>query len=744
MASSAVRWGALVASSLVSLQPSGCAPTPPPEPVHAPAPAPSPEPPAPPPPAPPRLSPLAFVMPAPTGGAEVPSRSGRVSKNTLRYGRGEFSLRTYARWGDGPMVCPLLRESGCSSFSISTTGKSPDEKAWLASGASVPLDQPVTQHGPLPAPQDWVDFAPGKDVVYALRRGGKAIDVIDDQGKVSTFAADEAMNKWSDLWITEVQGRVLVAGQQGYGGDWQMAEALPPEGTAARKLGPLTRLPMAPLSEFRPNAQGARSASRANGMAMFGTPHIVALPDEGESKSVWAMVWLETAPPPYGWPAGKPYKTPAPKKGAKHGCGGPPSRGLDDRSVEKRAHITRFAGARLLEDTVAWATNDLDPYPFKLQYQVDGGKISVDKPAKAKPSRDPSSASHARRRYADNEPLLLSVDEDVMAIAFDEASGEGAVLVRLAQDKAALRRFDAEARLVGEPAIYSHDLPYRVQTLARVGKSWVALGDGEKGFLNLTADQAPVPAPQMHHELLDLFTEGGQAQLLSFREDNFWLTPIDEQGKATGEPTKIASSPPNLWGNRFFVQHVKGSPPMVAALTDHRDFEHTSAQVAWMWARPGATWTTTAVKASGNEGVRAYDIVIRRVHGDLVAIHSPNGEGSFTWLGAGKSVPHAKGSLDSLGLEQSVGGASGSLLAPMLHGEEHEPTPSATASSDLRRLPATPGEPVVEAGLDKLNGACSHVLPTGPTTTVLACSQAADASVPGVRVGLRVLRHAAP
>ena len=46
--------------------------------------------------------------------------------------------------------------------------------------------------------------------------------------------------------------------------------------------------------------------------------------------------------------------------------------------MTKRAHVTRFAGARLLDDTVAWQGADVgDPLTLRLEAKVDGVVVVV-------------------------------------------------------------------------------------------------------------------------------------------------------------------------------------------------------------------------------------------------------------------------------------------------------------------------------------------------------------------------------
>ncbi|RYE84429.1 MAG: hypothetical protein EOO75_18120, partial [Myxococcales bacterium] len=396
---------------------------------------------------------------------------GRQSVIKASFGRGTFLHRTYQVWGHSGQHCPVARAEGCGSFSLRSGAPAPAGPLWVSATAEAPAADRLTERGPFAAPHAWVAFAGGRDAVYALRQGGKHIDRIDDQGAVTPFVSDDAMADWDELMVMEQPGHLFVIGmgppprgrrpadaasdEEPTSSGWQLAEVTEGGPGGARRLGPLTGLPMKPVNPYRSSAQGARTASEDGKMASLGVPQVLLLPDEGAEKNRWAMVWLEVIAPPYSWAHGRPQRgvpltaTAPPKKkaGARHGCGGPSSRTLDDRSVTKRAHVTRFAGARLLDDTVAWHGADVgDPLTLRLEAKVDGDQVVVALPSRVRPKGAEAASPHGPGD--DDEELKLTHDEEVTALWFDPASGEGIVVVRDGE-RALFRLFDAKGQPVG-------------------------------------------------------------------------------------------------------------------------------------------------------------------------------------------------------------------------------------------------------------------------------------------------------
>jgi hypothetical protein len=71
----------------------------------------------------------------------------------------------------------------------------------------------------------------------------------------------------------------------------------------------------------------------------------------------------------------------------------------------------------------------------------------------------------------------LSSDEEPLGLGFDEASGEGAIVIR-ASERILLRRFDRQGRFLGEAAAFAHPLPAAWIRLARAGGTWAPAQSG--------------------------------------------------------------------------------------------------------------------------------------------------------------------------------------------------------------------------------------------------------------------------
>lgn len=697
--------------------PPGCSQQPPPEVAPAPAPpppsAPPPEPPA---PVAPRLSELSFLLDKPS--ESVAANEGRILREGIPYGRGVFTHVSYQRWEDAPPRCPLKLPGACRTFSISTSGRSPEEAPWLG-GEGPTEDRKTAEQGPFPAPHEWIHFSPGRDAVFALRKDGRVIDRIDDQGKITVFAEDPGPSRWLQLRVLEIGKKTILLRQGGGRGStaaWEIAELLPAEGDAPRKPGPGAKLPMGLISEHRPNAQGARTAAQQNGMAMFGAPKIVRLDDQG----AWAMVWLETVPPPYAWPAGKPRLPPAKgaKRGAKNGCGGPPSRGLDDRSVTKHAHVTRFSGATLGEDTVAWSTSELDPYGYELKFKVEGDKISVDPPPKATRPGSPA-RFRGSRSAVQYEELSLSPAEYAEFASFDVEASEGLALMST-EGKVSFRTFDAEGKWLTPATLYTKDKPYRYKALAKVQSRWFALVDSPSPVINLT-DSLVTPASLSHDHKFDLFQQGGKLHLLSSHEGALWETLLDEKGQHDGEAVRLAALPEGFYEHLTRVHHIPGSPPLLASLARADSGE---VSVVWRWLKPGAEWVTVDPFPDGKG--EPYRIQLRPVYGDLVASYHENGKSYSTWLKAGKTVVSEQKKDEEERYQETLLGAF--LFAP------------GVPVSGV--LPDAPGPLVVDPTVAPVEKECNLAMPTRPGTFLFLCAQAIDDKKPGFRAGIRSYQRA--
>jgi hypothetical protein len=666
-----------------------------------------------------QLSEPHFVIVSP-GLSDAKSHPWWLDERFVRYGRGYLLHQVYRQNEEAFGRCPLPRDEGCASFSIVTSRPSPDDDAWQYDFSKA-SSETITNHGPFVTSHDWVTFEGGRDAVYALRRGGGAIDRIDAQGKVTRLAQADAIPAWTELMVFEMPGRTFVAGTvDPRHPSWELVGPFDAQGAPLPSLS-RALMPMAPMvrkwnslpsARLEVSAQSAREAAERNGMALLGKAHAVSLPDEGE-KQPWALVWLETVPPPFSWPLGKAYRTPARASKALHGCGiDDASRPLEDRSVEKRAHITRFEGTRVVGDSIAWAANLLEPLSFLVSFRVEKGAIVVTPP---RPPPVLFKPSPLPRPLFDEEkprkrPQSVFPDESLLAAAFDEDAGEGLVVLRDSHQRVLWRRFDAEGMLLEDLSPYDHPFSGEIDGVWRVGSRWFGLG--RNTLIPLTDNRAPSvrtgPRP------LAIYPEKDHFILLTIDGVNLRQQPVDGELNPVGEATLVAPLPREVRLDRFVVQRLKGEPPLVA-LTGKSD----SPDVAWIQLKPGASWTTTPIAGDPQKTLPVF----RHVHGDLVVAREQEPPTSLFWLRAGQSAQH-EGSL--LTRRPAAERAVDEVHGPLLGG--------------AWRIPRRPGPPRHEAALGELEG-CSFVLPTGPSTIVLACEERNEVDHPGIRVALRLLRH---
>lgn len=728
MAPSAARWGTLLVAALSTSLPPGCAQPPPP--VAPPLPAPAPPPEVPPAPKPPQLSSIQWLTEGTTEGTEGPSHEGRIQQESTQYGRGTLVLSTYERWSDAPPRCPLKLPGPCQTFTISSSGRSPDEAAWLDRAESP--GETGTTHGPFPVPHAWIAFAAARDAVYALRRDGHTLDRIDDTGKVTPFAHDASPGKIQQIKLIEIGDRAFLLHQKtpdAPPGDetlelniheppWFLAELLPDEASKGmKKLGPPTKMPMAPMPAHRPNAQGARTAVRSNGMAMYGTPRLTRV----EGKDEWAMVWLEIIPPDYDWPAGKPQQAKGAagprKRGAKNGCGGPSSRRLNDRSVQKRAHVTRFSGASLVADQVAWSSSDLDPYGYRLEFRQENGDIKLQEPPKK--NAKAGSSDQMGMFFDRSKELDIFPHEVPENAAFDPQSREGLAVLRVGESTQ-VRRFDAEGAWVGAPVKYTVGHPSRIRALTRHKGHWIALADGPEPLRNLTENKA-LSLGNIEDRGFYLYTSEGKLRLLTFRDDTLFEYTLDDTGKPEDKPLNLGAFPKGTYGYDVQVLHPAGSPPVLLVVSNSRGEENN---LHWRTTTVGSPWKK--INPFHGDAPDTYRLKVRQTHGDMVALYTKDKRTTATWLNAGKQER-----FDAPEEQEDDGGLRDLNLASYLSSAEGK-APS--------YLPGEPGAPVVVEGLGAVEKECNAAVPTAPGVVVFLCAQALDEKKPGYRAGLRILK----
>ena len=691
-------------------------------------------------PPPPHLSDFVDLFPS------TPVRdgaTGQVSTTGVRFGRGLFLHQTHTAMGRSRVVCPLARTEGCSTFAFFPDPPGPASPPAADIWPPASLDTEITftddhaKPGPFAAPHAWVTFAGGRDAVYALREGGTHIDRIDDQGKVTLFASDEAMKDWDDLWVIELHGRTFVAGMNAgwrgtwYQGEdsvkssWQLAELMPGTSGHARRLGPRTTLPMMVIPP-RHNAQGARMVTRDDKLAAVRLPELVALPDEGDEKDRWAMVWLEVIPPDFNWPHGRPQKgvsrqpvaSPAnrpPKKGSRHSCGGPASRDLEDTSVTKRAHVTRFAGARLIDDEVRWTGARVGPVEdVRLAPHLDDGHLVVALPGARKKGTVEESTTFqwsGPTWAGGGSTIPLAHREEIAALVYEPRAHEGLVVMRDG-DHDSYRRFDDAGRPIGEVLVAS-PRPQPVEQAALIDGKWMAIAGPHNAIYNLTDGGDELTRLKVPRgNWLRLVSIDGHGVLLHLTRDGLFSTPLDAQG-VSSDPVKVDDLPENAQPDTFHVFSL-GDTKAVSLLQLRGKDGHD--RMAWRRLAPGATWEF--VDLPSEEKLLPYRVSFHDLGGDVVVRFLEKKEEHFTWLRAGASVSQPV-SEPPTNPHDAV--SSGPLLGHGLW------------------LTGKPGPLVHDDALTGLGSVCPHSVQTGPDTVVMACVHAPDPVVPQLRAALRTL-----
>jgi hypothetical protein len=436
------------------------------------------------------------------------------------------------------------------------------------------------------------------------------------------------------------------------------------------------------------------------------------------------MVWLEIIPPDYDWPAGKPQQAKGAvggprKRGAKNGCGGPGSRRLNDRSVQKRAHVTRFNGASLVADQVAWSSSDLDPYGYRLEFRQENGEIKLQEPPKKNPK---AGTSDPMGRFFDSsKEIELFPHEVPEAAAFDPQSREGIAVLRVGQSTQ-VRRFDAAGAWVGASIKYTAGQVTRIQALTRHKGHWFALDDGPQPLHNLTENKT-LSLGAMEDRGFYLNTSEGKLRLLTFRDDTVFEHTLDDTGKPEDKPLNLGAFPKGTSGYNVRVLHPAGSPPVLLMVSDSRGEANT---LHWRPVTVGAPWKK--INPFHGEDPDTYRLKIRQTHGDMVALYTKDKRTTATWLNAGKQER-----FDAPEEQEDESGLRDLNLTSYLSSAEGK-APSF--------LPAEPGAPVVVEGLGAVEKECNAAVSTAPGVVVFLCAQALDEKKPGFRAGLRVLKMA--
>lgn len=695
------RWGKLFAGALASL--ASCTASPPPP--AAPLPLP---------PAAPATS--ALVAPpsveAPTFGPlvrllteEKPSTEEVLGEQVwLRYGRGMFRYLFVETAGSRFPPC-ALKQGGpeCGVFSISTIGTSPTDEGWRTSdepaGAKKSANKAIPAH--------WTAFSPGKDGVYAYQEHAKKIERIDDQGMVTTFLEDDALEQSSVARIYEVGGRTFVLFNEDDVRTHLAEVDLSKDGNSGRR-GKTIELPMSFIPGWRQSAQGVRQVEENKKMAMLGGPSAVVLPD---GKDAWALVWAEGLAPPYNWAHNKPY-TRKKKRGAKHECGGPSSRPLTDKSIEKRIHITRFKGLTQKSDMVLRSTNDYEEVRDLITTMTTRG-VEINGV-----TYDDQGKEVSRRKLQQSRPqtVHLSTDERILAFTYNELSKQGLLLFR-SGDTSWRRAFDAQGAFLGAavPTKLPEDLD--AETVTQLEGRWYGLSRDGK-LLSLEEDRA-----------FDLKTEASplvlvsqgpkKAMVFANEKDSLIGIPIDLASGQRGTPEPVLS-----WSLDERPLYLSGWLPattsdpvrVVSTRIDPQSSKITSIDVAPL--APKTSWTPLWKQESTASG----RVQFHRVPGDLVWALKQDQKTTLRWLKAGKSIQIER---DLLPLDEPERNLTN--YGPLMR----------TKEGNWELLSSRPEAPLQgEQNLEVTDG-CAHAIRTGPTTLVLLCGEGGEGDTPAFRLGLR-------
>ena len=726
-------WGTLVVRELARMAPItlvACSPA-------APAPV---EPPPPPPPvvtasavASVEPPPAAPKGPSPELGAfvRVPTESGsgqpfpvkRLSARSSTFAIEIADLRR--EWGHP--ACPVA-SPGCNLVSIAPYATPLSTKDRL--GALQPAGLGAFSD-PVPGAAPWIDLSSGKDVVYGLRAGDHlAIDRIDASGKATPFVVDEAGPSWTAARVLETDAGIFVAGTaEGEDGIsvLRVARVEPGKGGAAGKLGETVVLPFGFVPPQRPSAQGARQAEDEGRAAVWGPWFATSLHDaSGKPDKTWALVLVQVNPPPFNWKAGRPYKKPEPKPGAKNGCGGPGSRSLTDRSVEKVVRVLRFEGTKLVSNHAVDrpAAYDAHEQPISVA-PGDEGAVVIDGIAWG-PEGKKLGGKLARSKPEPRElPGLsgfqLAEPPGITEIGFDEASGEGLVIYRDGRDMHG-QRFDRDGKPVGAA------LPMKSAwgKVVRVGETWMMWESRQARFLTgPNADKVVEWSDDVGYAE-DGVARGNVLELTVRRSDSCSFVRIDA---ATREQKKE--------GPLAFCSFGGGAPLARFRAKDGKE--------AFLVAPPGgkspaisdsAGALTELPPESKPTGDAAYQPnQVMHVGGDIVLVQHASESSTATWLGAGKSVSFVEPTAKA-------------ARAAFKRGRRfYRPSRVVTMSgapivADWLLLPDEPGAPFDPGPLhDAAQKGCMYYQPTGPRRAVMACVEPTDPKKPGFALGLRTFRY---
>lgn len=722
------HWGSLVTRELAILSPlvlAACSPAAP-EPV-TPVVAPPPpivsappvvaEPP-PPPPIAPRLG--EFVKVATSSAEPQPFPVRRLFARSSTFAIEVADLRR--EWGRP--ACPVTGP-GCNLVAVAPYGSALSTKDRL--GSATPAGIGAFSE-PAPGAAGWTELSSGKDVVYGARRGPHlTIDRIDGKGVATPFAVDEHDARWSSAKVVELDAGPIVVGEvDGDDGVAVLSVARVEAKAGGAAISEPVALPYALVSPFRASAQGARQAEGNGGRAaVWGPWFATALPDaSGKIGNAWAIALVQVNPPPFNWKAGRAYRKPEKKedkRGAKHGCGGPGSRSLTDRSVEKVLRVLRFEGAKLVSDVVVDRPAGYDAHELPITVEPGAeGELVVDGIAwGADGKKHGGKAVHAKASAPPDVPGLtgftFAEPPNFRHLEWDDASHEGMLSADGGREPFA-QRFDAKGAPVGEVlrAKGVEDTP------VRVGDVWV--GWGWQSVIVLTGPATGKSVAWSHEDggataarakggALELFLRGRKGcQLMAVDIPSLDQKSSPPLGLCSDIAPPVASWQPVRRGDKDLF--VVGRYDQVPSLSD-------------------ADGNLTPIDTlPAGEGVAHTEVL--QVFGDTVVVRKGKPGTTATWVALGKTEAFVE--------HETRGPAPSRKRRRFAPPDEPQQLylPGAPIVGDGMLLPDQPGQPFDPVVLrDAATRGCLAYRATGPRTAVLACVEPTDAKKPGLSIGLR-------
>ncbi|MCC6645715.1 MAG: hypothetical protein IT374_09110 [Polyangiaceae bacterium] len=685
---------------------------------------PPPDAPKPPPPPPPVTASASASVAAPPPGPPPPSPA-LGGFTPLSDGKGVVaaisSNRHFARAGGfmvaatdlapeyGARVCPITTPS-CALLAIAKFSTPQSTADRLAE-----VDPPggITFGPALPSEVPVFDMSGGESSVYAasLADGKLVIHKIGADGKATVLLEDAQARPWRRAEVIETAaGHVLVGALSGEGPEELVVADIEERG-GKRQLGQLVKLGYGMVPAFRQSAQGARYAEAEGFNPVWDFRATSLLDASGQLDKSWAIAVLQVNPPPFSWRAGRPYKKP-PTRGAKHGCGGPGSRPLSDKSVEKLVKILRFEGAKLVSEHIVDRpqSRDLTADPFDAHAATDGG-VEIGGVVWSRAGKQSGSkGKHARATVPDIFETMQMVGPGwYRGVGFDPESKEG--LVAWVNDQGRAHRFGADGKPTGEQLTVPNSIG---GTLRRVLGEWMAVESRSVAWLTGPNAGKAVDWEYRLGTARDVRALGDGVTVFLSNGSSCRTLKLDAATlaiSATSEPV------PACEGN-FSI-----SPPLTLP-SGKPGIVRISDRGKKVELAPFDGEATELPEESMPKG-KLINSTIHEVWGDVVVVRRGAESWTATWVRAGKTIT----GIEPLQRPTPTPGSERVQGGPLLETGEHF-------------LPDDPGMPV---HAPELLGAaargCSSYAVAGPRLGALVCVEAVHPTKPSLTHGVRMFKY---